>query len=292
MPRAKQKRALPKRQRQKHLKTRRVKELSLPLVSSARLQIKARRFHTNKARRSKTSSSLVLPIPFSPYKEIAFIKVRGKASHSRAVWIRQPAAVTLAMIIVGFVGFVFFLGLSISSGELKPPVTPTAEAQEVSQSKKEQPPAYLPKSDPVWLSIAKVGIDTKLSPVGKQADGSMEVPKVYDSAGWYKYAPTPGEKGPAVIVGHVDKPGGIAVFWRLRELTPGDTFDVGRADGRTVTFTVTEVKQFPQDSFPTAEVYGNLEYAGIRLITCGGTFDRAARQYSHNTVVYGVMNKP
>jgi hypothetical protein len=78
----------------------------------------------------------------------------------------------------------------------------------------------------------------------------------------------------------------LAVFWRLRELTPGQQIQIDRADGTTMTFKVDEVAQYSPGSYPTAKIYGNLNYAGLRLITCGGTFNRLTRGYDANTVVF------
>lgn len=147
----------------------------------------------------------------------------------------------------------------------------------------------LQESEPTHLTIEKIGVSAPFIMIGKEADGSLEVPGRPDVVGWYNKAPTPGELGPAIVVGHVDRPGGTAVFWRLRELVPGDTFEIKRADGSVAKFKVDSVKQFRQDKFPTNEVYGNIDHAGIRLITCGGVFDRQTRNYSHNTVVYGSL---
>ena len=121
------------------------------------------------------------------------------------------------------------------------------------------------------------------------SDGTLQVPAGYSEVGWYRKSPTPGEIGPSVIVGHLDGPQGAAVFWRLHELIPGDSLEIVRADGNTARFEVDKVAQFSQDAFPTEEVYGDIYHSGIRLITCGGTFDRQAKRYSHNTVVYGKL---
>ena len=94
--------------------------------------------------------------------------------------------------------------------------------------------------------------------------------------------------GPAVLAGHVDSTAGPAVFWRLRDLAPGDEVLVDRADGTTARFTVTRVERHPKDAFPTDEVYGPTTGAELRLITCGGEFDRAARSYRDNVVVFAV----
>lgn len=165
-------------------------------------------------------------------------------------------------------------------------VVPT---QAIAQPRNVNLTVTLTRSEPVRVRVAKVNIDAPTMPVGRKADGTMQVPGKADITGWYTLAPTPGELGPAIIVGHVDRPGGPAVFWRLRELVPGDVIEIDRADGKTVRFNVDKVEQFEQRNFPTQAVYGNIDHAGIRLITCGGTFDREIRQYSHNTVVFGSM---
>jgi sortase (surface protein transpeptidase) len=98
--------------------------------------------------------------------------------------------------------------------------------------------------------------------------------------------PVPGDPGPAVIAGHVDSRAGPAVFFRLRELRPGDKVTVRRSDGRAVAFTVDEVDRYPKDAFPTSAVYGPAPGSELRLITCGGSFDAAKRSYRDNVVVY------
>ncbi|OMQ14280.1 class F sortase, partial [Modestobacter sp. VKM Ac-2676] len=98
--------------------------------------------------------------------------------------------------------------------------------------------------------------------------------------------PAPGQPGPAVLAGHVDDRSGPAVFFRLEELTVGDRVLVDRADGSQVAFTVTRVAAYPKTDFATAEVYGPTTDPQLRLITCGGEFDRDRRSYADNVVVY------
>jgi LPXTG-site transpeptidase (sortase) family protein len=104
-------------------------------------------------------------------------------------------------------------------------------------------------------------------------------------AGWYSKGPTPGERGPAVIVGHVDTKKGPAVFYGLGRLKPGDMVDVTRKDGKVAAFAVDSVEHVPKAHFPTQRVYGEVGFAGIRLITCGGDFK--GHSYTDNTIVYG-----
>jgi hypothetical protein len=144
----------------------------------------------------------------------------------------------------------------------------------------------LPASTPTRLRIQRIGVDTRLVRLDIQRDGTMEVPEDYAQAGWYRHAPTPGERGPAIIAGHVDSRDGPAVFHRLRELRPGDRVQVHRSDRTIAEFEIEQVRSYPKDAFPTARVYGDLDHAGLRLITCGGTFDRATRHYRDNVVAY------
>jgi sortase (surface protein transpeptidase) len=143
-----------------------------------------------------------------------------------------------------------------------------------------------PVSPPVRLQVPAIGVDSTLMPLGLTADGSLEVPPSGFPAGWFTGGPKPGEVGPAVMAGHVDWGGSKGVFYDLRSLKPGDRITVTRADGSTVDFAVVSVQQFPKDAFPTDAVYGDLDHPGLRLITCGGSFDRRARSYVDNIVVF------
>jgi sortase family protein len=147
-------------------------------------------------------------------------------------------------------------------------------------------PLLLTASAPVRVTIPAIGVDSQLLDLGLQADGTLAVPPDGTEAGWFTGAPTPGELGPAVIVGHVDWGGAPGVFFRLRELRAGDLITVTRQDGSTPVFAVQRVELFAKDAFPTAAVYGDLDHAGLRVITCGGSFDHRARSYVDNTVVF------
>ncbi len=148
------------------------------------------------------------------------------------------------------------------------------------------PLAPLAPSAPVRLRIPAIGVDSTLMGLGLQDDGSLEVPPEGFPAGWYRGAPTPGALGPAIIAGHVDWAGSPGVFFALRDLGPGDTITVDREDGSAAKFRVGSVQQFPKDAFPTDAVYADIDHAGLRLITCGGSFDREARSYRDNIVVF------
>jgi sortase (surface protein transpeptidase) len=122
--------------------------------------------------------------------------------------------------------------------------------------------------------------------LGLDKDGAMQVPQDPAVAGWFSGGPAPGALGPAVIAGHVTWNGAPEVFYRLGTLRRGDQVTVTREDGKTAVFSVSRVARFSKSRFPSRAVYGRIEYAGLRLITCGGTYDAARHSYLDNVVVF------
>ena len=152
------------------------------------------------------------------------------------------------------------------------------------------PAAPAPVALPSSVSIPAIGVQSELITLGLNPDGTLAVPQPgpdYDKAAWFDGSPRPGEPGPAVIEGHVDSAAnGPSVFYRLGEVAVGDRIDVTREDGTVGTFVVYDVRVVPKDDFPTVDVYGNTDGPELRLITCGGPFDSAARSYEDNVVVF------
>jgi LPXTG-site transpeptidase (sortase) family protein len=146
----------------------------------------------------------------------------------------------------------------------------------------------LPRSVPREIKIPGIGVDAPVVQVGRDADGSVQVPPLgaRNLTGWYRYGPAPGQRGPAVILGHVDSATGASVFYRLRDLRAGDRVYVTLADGTVAAFVVDGLQKVAKDAFPTASVYGKAGYPSLRLITCGGPFDRATGHYLDNIIVY------
>jgi LPXTG-site transpeptidase (sortase) family protein len=144
---------------------------------------------------------------------------------------------------------------------------------------------------PVLLRIPKIGAQSSLVQLGLNPDGSVQVPPVSQpmQAGWYAGGSAPGEIGPAVLLGHVDGDKQEGIFFRLHELAVGDDVFVTRQDGVVLRFTVTRTSEVSKDAFPTDAVYGQTADPELRLITCGGAFDRAAHSYVDNIVVYATL---
>ena len=143
---------------------------------------------------------------------------------------------------------------------------------------------------PTRITIARVGIHADVLALGLNQDGGVGVPPAKEPlmAAWYDRGPAPGQAGPAVITGHVDSrfaPGNRAAFYELGAVRPGDAIDVTRADKRVAVFLVDSVALVPKADFPTREVYGPTRYAALRLITCGGHYDRRTG-YADNVIVY------
>ncbi|MET3143522.1 UNVERIFIED_ORG: hypothetical protein ABIB13_003259, partial [Arthrobacter sp. UYEF2] len=163
------------------------------------------------------------------------------------------------------------------------PAAPAAAAQQL---------PVLVASAPVTLSIASIGVRTDLLHLGLRENGSLEVPQDTGNgapASWYNGSPTPGERGPSVMLGHVNALGGNqGVFADLRKLTPGTEINVSRTDGSTAVFTVDRGALYSKNEFPTLEVYGNTPGAELRLITCDG-YDPATGLFDDNYVIYAKL---
>jgi sortase (surface protein transpeptidase) len=146
----------------------------------------------------------------------------------------------------------------------------------------------LPLSPPVRVEIPAIGVSSPLVQLGLNRDGTMQVPGDFQVDGWFTGGPQPGQLGPAVIAGHVDSRTGPAVFYRLRDLRPGDQIRVVRADRLVVRFEVESLASHPKQALPDEAVYGATTAPALRLITCAGTFDRARHSYRDNLVVSAV----
>lgn len=221
----------------------------------------------------KTRLSLTLTRP---------LKTKTKASSKTA-----QRAKTILLIVAGLTSSIFF-GLKVAATPAAPPIKKSSSVQ---RSLPAPVPVKksLPLSRPLQLRIADIQLNASIGNVGLDNKGAIEVPADYQTTGWYELSPTPGELGPSVIVGHLDNIKGVAVFWRLRELVPGQMIEVDRQDGTTAKFVVQKLDQYTQENYPASEVYGNTDYAGLRLITCGGTFNRLTGHYTANTVVYAAL---
>ena len=143
--------------------------------------------------------------------------------------------------------------------------------------------------EPVTVLIPSIGVETTLESLEVDSAGALEPPTRSDKAGWYAGGIAPGAPGPAVIAGHVDSRTGPGVFFRLPELQPGAEVLVEREDGSRLTFVVSGTHTTDKTAFPTEAVYGPTPLSELRLVTCGGDFDRAAGSYRNNVIVDAVL---
>lgn len=141
---------------------------------------------------------------------------------------------------------------------------------------------------PTRISIPAIDVDARLTAVGLNDDGSMEVPE-FGRAAWYDLGPRPGEPGPAVIVAHVDSYEGPDVFFRLRELVAGDRIRVRHRDGSSSHFVVRAREQRRKEELPVGRIWNDTRRPVLRLVTCGGDFDRGERSYRSNVIVYATL---
>ncbi|WP_444948349.1 class F sortase [Micromonospora ureilytica] len=148
-----------------------------------------------------------------------------------------------------------------------------------------------PQGPPTRVRVPRIDVDSPLTVLGLDHAGVLIPPTDFHTAGWYGGGPAPGDTGPAVLAGHLDSRRGPAVFARLGELRPGDLVQVWRG-GQRLSFRVTGSLRTRKDRFPTDVVYGPTPRAELRLVTCGGDFDRRRGHYVDNVVVFAVTEAP
>ncbi len=147
---------------------------------------------------------------------------------------------------------------------------------------------YQAVAPPVRIRIPAARVDSALERLDRAANGTIKVPRSPNTAGWYAKGPRPGQRGPAVILGHVDSATGPAVFFDLAEVRRGDAVHVERSDGSTADFRVTGLVRVAKNSFPTELVYAPTLEASLRLVTCGGTIDPKTGHYRDNVIVLAI----
>ncbi|MFF7543874.1 class F sortase [Streptomyces canus] len=207
----------------------------------------------------------------------------GQGSHTKVML----SAVAILVVALGLFG-----GHDESSSDA--PVPPraaapvSASAPPPRQAAGQPAGRHLPRSRPVRLLIPKISVDAPFTDLAIGPSGRLEPPPAHDTnlVGWHAKGASPGETGTAIIAGHVDTATSAAVFVELGELEKGDVFHVDRADGRRASFRVDRVETFDKDHFPSRRVYEDTATAQVRLITCAGDYDRSARDYTDNLVVF------
>ncbi|MEV4498273.1 class F sortase [Micromonospora arborensis] len=192
------------------------------------------------------------------------------------------AIAALMVVIVAMLGVEQVTGMSLLPDRLSAGLRPPPKKFPV-----------LPASHPTSLAIEKIDLQAPVHEVGIAPDGTIAVPDAAraQEAGWYDQGPTPGQYGPAVIVGHVDTTSGPAVFHKLRELRDGDEIEVTRTDRSVAVFEVNSVEKFDKGRLPVDEVYGDFSRPSLRLITCGGQWVGGETGYSDNVVVFASLVK-
>ncbi|MER6910595.1 class F sortase [Streptomyces sp. NPDC000594] len=164
----------------------------------------------------------------------------------------------------------------------------SASGGDGAKGKREQREAEERKSArPTRVTVPSLGIDSSLMPLGLNRDGTVQVPPPERgmTAGWYTGGPVPGERGPAVIIGHNSTVHGKAVFHDLKKIAKGAEITVRNTAGTTTTFTVTHREAVSKKAFPTQRVYGPTNGRELRLITCDGAFDPEGHPVD-NLIVY------
>jgi LPXTG-site transpeptidase (sortase) family protein len=180
------------------------------------------------------------------------------------------------------------VGHDESSDAGRVPHAPPAVTSSSSSSPVHRAGEHLPRSKPTRLLIPRISVDAPFTDLAIGRSGQLEPPPADDVnlVGWHAEGASPGEAGTSIIAGHVDTATSAAVFAELGELKKGDRFYVARADRRKASFVVDSVETFDKEHFPDQRVYADTSQAQVRLITCAGDYDRDAKDYTDNLVVF------
>jgi len=214
---------------------------------------------------------------------------RGYDDPPQGIHIRTILIVGCVLMAVG----AFVVAHALSTGSQLPP----AAAQDIPATVSTKVPfapnpksvaAPLPASTPMTLVIPAIKVNAPVTHLDLNSNGTVQVPPLNDHnlAGWYDRSVMPGAKGTSVILGHVDDYAGPSVFYNIKNLHKNDAIYVTRADGQTAVFAVDGVQKATKINFPTNDVYGNVPYSALRLVTCGGPFNAKTGEYLDSIVVY------
>ncbi|RZU77712.1 sortase family protein [Micromonospora kangleipakensis] len=226
-----------------------------------------------------TADPQARPVPAAAARRAAG---RWQSLGQRGPGVPVLAIAALMVLIVAMLGVERVTGISVLPEQLSAGLRPPPRKFPV-----------LPASPPTDIAIGRIDLRAPVHRVGIAPDGSIAVPEVDRSgeAGWYDQGPTPGQYGPAVIVGHVDTTTGPAVFHDLKSLDDGDRVEVTREDRSVAVFEVTAVQRYGKDRLPVDEVFGDFSRPNLRLITCGGRWVGGETGYADNLVVYASLVK-
>ena len=153
-------------------------------------------------------------------------------------------------------------------------------------------PTPVDELQPVRLDIPSIGIDSFIEPLGVLPNGDLQTPtqNPWVDSGWYSDGPHPGERGSAVIDGHLDRPGGYpAVFWYLRNIQVGSTVFVTQKNGKQLRFHVTHIVYYTPQDAPLQDIFGNRSGYYLNLITCAGDWIPDQHQTTLRLVVYTIL---
>lgn len=194
------------------------------------------------------------------------------------------AVIGIAVVLIGAFDIVMRIASRLSDPNPRGLLEGSAEA--FSASTFEAPPTPQPLT-PARLRVPALGIDAPVEPVGVNALGAMASPSSFSGVAWYRGGARPGEKGNAVLAGHLTNAAGTAgVFEELHLLAIGDEIEVRGSDGRALRYIVRAMSVYPMDRAPREDIFiGDKSASRLVLVTCNGAFDRDVRSYDKRLVV-------
>ncbi len=146
---------------------------------------------------------------------------------------------------------------------------------------------------PRTLSIPSLNINAPIIQVGITLAGAMATPKSFKEVGWYKYGVMPGERGSAVIAGHVNNGLGLSgVFTDLSKLKVGDSVEVIDVSGNVLSFEVEKTVLYDYKTADTSGIFSSTDDAvRLNLITCDGDWIQNEKTYDKRLVVFTKLKR-
>jgi sortase (surface protein transpeptidase) len=223
----------------------------------------------------------------------SFLDDEGAADDDDGPQLNLERVLKISVVAVVAVMLLFILPARMASGPFRGlTVTRSGVPADASARKARHEckhPKGLPKGAPCRIEIPAIGVDAVVIKLGLRGDGTLDIPSDYSETGWWSGGPKPGQIGSTVIVGHVDNRIGPAVFFHLPKLKAGDTVTVSRVKMPAVRYVIEDLGVWQKSNFPSEIVYGPTSLAELRLITCGGAFNRSTGHYVDNIIAFGRM---
>jgi|JI10StandDraft_1071094.scaffolds.fasta_scaffold440900_2 LPXTG-site transpeptidase (sortase) family protein len=142
-------------------------------------------------------------------------------------------------------------------------------------------------AEPRFIFIDKLGVQSKVLPMGLNPDKSIQSPvNIYDT-GWYTGSAKPGEGAVVVIDGHASGPTREGIFAYLDTLVAGDQIGIEKGDGTRLNYAVVRKQELALEQTDMSQIMqAPMGEEWLNLITCSGNWIKDKTTFDKRTIVY------